>query len=170
MPGIDDWYADREAREEQDPRYDLETDDVRDPFQFGEVPPQHPWTPQLIPDRGTSSSVSRHTGRRRMPGSGDWRMAVKQWLERNPGKSYKACRDALAVEGYRGISRRMVAEVARSSSGPRTERSDKRRPKSGFGKQYVPRPIDRSAAYQPRQVVCPACDLVVTDSGYCRCG
>lgn len=180
MRSIDDWYADRAHREDQDPHYDWENDDVRDPFVLGETPSERAWIPRKAGGRRTSSpsaSGSWKPSRSNDSGIGhsnrDWRTAAQQWLKQNPRGSHKACRDALAAAGYYGISRKMVTELAgqisRGHEGTK-RKSRKRSSKSEVYKPYVPRPIERSSVPQPRRVVCDACGLVVPESGFCRCG
>lgn len=169
MRSINDWYDNSAHRGDLDPRYDPENDEVRDRPEFGEAP-QREWIPRGASGvRGSDSARRRSTVRKKAATSStDWRGAVRTWLKLLPAGSYIKCRDAVRRAGYPGVTRKMVAEVARQMQASEYGKKPKK-----ATQRHRPRPQSRLSAPEPapvRRDVCDGCGLVVSELGYCGCG
>lgn len=160
MRRINDGFNNVAHLHDLDPRYDRENDDVRDRVEFGEAP-QREWIPRGTRIRSAST-----------PPKGTWQAAVRRWMKRNPGRSYKACADAVAGMGHAGVTRAMVSEVMRQQPKP-AKKTKKAKPMAVRKavpqyRPYVPQPRPPELPLVKIRY-CDGCGLAISESGACRC-
>ncbi len=124
---VNNWYSNRAHRSDEDPRYDPENDDPRDPFEFGAVreirspaggrrrggghaarsTPRAAATPAR---RAGGGSAARQVKNPRVtpPSKArkQWEEFAKTWFSRNPTGSARACRDAARAAGLLHVTNR----------------------------------------------------------------
>ncbi len=89
-------------------------------------------------------------------------MAGRAWLKANPGRGAKALRDALRAQGHSEVTLRLAKELTNANW---------RHPKSAWVRAQVP----VTPVLQPRVPVqllgemCPSCDVMVGQMGWCKC-
>lgn len=131
---INDWYGNRAHRYYEDPRYDPENDDPRDPLEFGAVREIRSPVPEQRRNSGratqigpgaakaaTRKSVTDSTTRQaKDPGgalpAGEWKrweVFARTWFSRNPAGSARACRDAALAAGLPYVTKRMASAQLR---------------------------------------------------------
>lgn len=141
---VNNWYSNRAHRNDEDPRYDPENDDPRDPFEFGAI--REIRSPAGERRRG-GGRVARGTPRaavtpapkvggiptaRQVKNPGvslppkarkQWEEFAMKWFSRNPTGSARACRDAALAAGFLYVTRQMAAEQLHAAQARRKQPS-----------------------------------------------
>lgn len=162
--GIGDWYRNREHASDRDPTYDPATDDIRDPFAFGEAPKSRVLGRRSRSTRRRSKSSARRAQQATAatPGTTATRrrarrieppmvVAAQQWKAKHPKGNAKQCQEDLIAGGWPRVALRAIGWAMRQRAISKRQKVVAKSAGDASPPQCVARPQVRRRRSSPRE-------------------